>query len=201
MARATRNIAGLAVGVGVLLGAAALARRPISRVETRVFRGANGLPEDAYRPIWVPMQYGTFGTVPAVAALALARRRPRLALAIAVGGTAAWLGAKAVKPMVGRGRPAGVIEGVARRGRELGDRGFPSGHAAVSTVLTIVAWPYLADGWRVSLVALSGFVPFARMYVGAHLPLDLVGGSALGLAIGSVIHVVIPARPSRSRRI
>jgi membrane-associated phospholipid phosphatase len=39
------------------------------------------------------------------------------------------------------------------------------------------------------------------MYVGAHLPLDLVGGSALGLAIGSVIHVVMPARQSRSRRI
>jgi undecaprenyl-diphosphatase len=53
----------------------------------------------------------------------------------------------------------------------------------------------------VSLVALSGFVPFARMYVGAHLPLDVVGGSALGLAIGSVIRVVIPARQSRSRTI
>lgn len=201
MARATRNIAGLAVGVGVLLGAAALARRPISRVETRVFRGANGLPEDAYRPIWVPMQYGTFGTVPAAAVLAFARRRPRLALAIAGGGTAAWLGAKAVKPIVDRARPASLLEGVALRGDEQGDRGFPSGHAAVSAVLTVVAWPYLSDGWRMSLVALAGFVPFARMYVGAHLPLDVVGGSALGLAIGSVIHVVIPARPSRSRRI
>jgi undecaprenyl-diphosphatase len=201
MAGTTRPGTALAVGLGVLLGSAALARRPVTEVEMKIFRLANRLPDEAFRPIWIPMQYGTFGTVPAVAALALARRRPRLALAIAVGGTAAWLGAKAVKPMVGRGRPAGVIEGVARRGRELGDRGFPSGHAAVSTVLTIVAWPYLADGWRVSLVALSGFVPFARMYVGAHLPLDLVGGSALGLAIGSVIHVVIPARQSRSRRI
>lgn len=37
------------------------------------------------------MQYGTFATVPATAALAVARRRPRLALAIAGGGTAAWL--------------------------------------------------------------------------------------------------------------
>jgi undecaprenyl-diphosphatase len=201
MAGATRHGTALTLGLGALLGSAALARRPVTEVETEIFRLANGLPDEAFRPIWVPMQYGTFGTVPAVAALALARRRPRLGLAIAVGGTAAWLGAKAVKPMVGRGRPGSLIEGVARRGRELGDRGFPSGHAAVSTVLTVVAWPYLTDGWRVSLVALSGFVPFARMYVGAHLPLDLVGGSALGLAIGSVIHVVIPARQSRSRRI
>jgi membrane-associated phospholipid phosphatase len=28
------------------------------------------------------------------------------------------------------------------------------------------------------------------MYVGAHLPLDLVGGSALGLAIGCAINIV-----------
>lgn len=201
MAHPTRNMAGLALGVGVLLGAAALARRPLSQIETRVFRRVNGLPEDAYRAIWVPMQYGTFGTVPAAAVLALFRRRPRLALAIAGGGTAAWLGAKAVKPIVDRGRPASILEGVALRGAEEGDRGIPSGHAAVSAVLTVVAWPYLSDGWRVSLAALSGFVPFSRMYVGAHLPLDVIGGSALGLAIGSAIHVVIPARQSRSRRI
>ena len=201
MAHSTRNVAGLAVGVGVLLGAAALARRPLSKIETRVFRRVNELPEDAYRAIWVPMQYGTFGTVPAAAVLALVRRRPRLALAIVGGGTAAWLGAKAVKPIVDRGRPATVLEGVALRGAEEGDRGIPSGHAAVSAVLTVVAWPYLSGGWRVSLAALSGFVPFARMYVGAHLPLDVIGGSALGLAIGSAIHVVIPARQSRSRRI
>lgn len=201
MADSTRNIAGLGLGVGILLGAAVLARRPLSQIETRVFRRVNGLPGDAYRAIWVPMQYGTFGTVPAAAALALARRRPRLALAIAGGGTAAWFLAKAVKPIVDRGRPASVLEGVALRGAEEGDRGIPSGHAAVSAVLTVVTWPYLSDGWRVSLAALSGFVPFARMYVGAHLPLDVIGGSALGLAIGSVSNLVIPARQSRSRRI
>jgi membrane-associated phospholipid phosphatase len=187
--------------VGVLLGAAALARRPLSQIEIRVFRRVNGLPEDAYRAIWVPMQYGTFGTVPAAAVLALFRRRPRLALAIAGGGTAAWLGAKAVKPIVDRARPASILEGVALRGAEEGDRGIPSGHAAVSAVLTVVAWPYLSDGWRVSLVALAGFVPFARMYVGAHLPLDVIGGTALGLAIGNAIHLVIPTPQSRARRI
>lgn len=201
MARSTRNIAGLSLGVGVLLGAAALARRPLSRIEIRLFRRVNGLPEDAYRAIWVPMQYGTFGTVPAAAVLALFRRRPRLALAIAGGGTAAWLGAKAVKPIVDRARPASILEGVALRGAEEGDRGIPSGHAAVSAVLTVVAWPYLSDGWRVSLVALAGFVPFARMYVGAHLPLDVIGGTALGLAIGNAIHLVIPTPQSRARRI
>ena len=194
MARPTREIAGLAVGIGTLLGTASLARRPITHAEVQTFRTANGLPGGGYPAIWIPMQYGTFGTVPAVAVLALARHRPRLALAIVVGGTAAWVSAKALKPIADRGRPASIIEGVTLRGMEEGDRGFPSGHAAVSASLTVIARPYVADGWGVSLAALSGFVPFARLYVGAHLPLDVVGGSALGLAIGSAVNLLIPPR-------
>jgi len=194
MSARTRDVVGLAVGLGAVLGSAALTRQPISDAETRAFRAANELPDAAYRAIWVPMQYGTFGTVPAAAAVALARRRPRLALAIGAGGTVAWVLAKALKPRVGRGRPASVLEHVALRGAEEGDLGFPSGHAAVSAALTVVAWPHASDGWRAAIAGLSGFVPFARMYVGAHLPLDVVGGSALGLAIGSAVNLALPAR-------
>jgi undecaprenyl-diphosphatase len=189
-----RNAAALALGLGAFLGGAALARRELSDAEILVFRLANELPDGAYRTVWVPMQYGTFATVPAAAAIALARRRPRLALAIGVGGTSAWLLAKAAKRPVDRGRPARVLDDVAIRGSEEGDRGFPSGHAAVSAVLTTVAWPYLSRRGRVALTALSGFVPFARMYVGAHLPLDVVGGSALGVAIGAAVRIALPAR-------
>src|SRR5439155_21381119 len=142
-------------------GTATLARHALTRAEVRVFRAVNDLPSRAHPAIWVPMQYGTFGTVPAAAVLALARRRPRLSLAIAGAGTAAWLLAKAVKPIVGRGRPAIVLEAVEVRGAEEGDRGFPSGHAAVSTTLTVVMWPYVSFEARVGLAALCGFVPFA----------------------------------------
>jgi membrane-associated phospholipid phosphatase len=194
MSRSTRDLAGLGIGVGILVGTAALARRPISRTEVEAFRTVNDLPGVGFPVIWLPMQYGTFGTVPASAVLTLARNRPRLALAIGVGGTTAWLSAKALKRLVGRGRPASVIDDVLLRGVEEGDLGFPSGHAAVSAALTVVALPSVTGGWRWSLAALSGFVPLARMYVGAHLPLDVVGGSALGLAIGSAVNLLIPTR-------
>jgi membrane-associated phospholipid phosphatase len=192
MTPSTRDLAGLALGVGTFVGTAALARRPISRTEVLSFRTVNDLPGAGFPVIWLPMQYGTFGTVPASAVLALARNRPRLALAIGVGGTTAWVSAKVLKRLVGRGRPANVIDDVLLRGVEEGDLGFPSGHAAVSAALTVVALPSVAGGWRWSLAALSGFVPLARMYVGAHLPLDVVGGSALGLAIGSAVNLLTP---------
>ena len=41
------------------------------------------------------------------------------------------------------------------------------------------------------VAALSVFVPFARWYVGAHLPLDTAGGSALGTAIGSAVNLAL----------
>ena len=185
-------LAEFAIGIVSLLEAAALARQPLSPTETRVFRMANSLPARGYPMVWMPMQYGTFGAIPVAASFALAHRRPRLALAIGASGTAAWLFAKGVKSTVGRGRPASFLEGVEQRGAEKGDQGFPSGHAAVSTALTITSWPYVSYRWRVPLLALAAFVPFARLYAGVHLPLDVVGGSGLGLAIGGAVNLAIP---------
>ena len=162
-----------------------------------MFGSINGLPDRAFPPIWVPMQYGTFATVPILAAAALARRQPRVAMALGASGAAAWCLAKAVKPLVGRGRRASLLPGVHLRGNEEGDLGFPSGHAAVSTALTVVLWPGLPSAGRRALAGLCGIVSLARLYVGAHLPLDVVGGSALGVAVGSGVNA-LTAR-SRSR--
>jgi membrane-associated phospholipid phosphatase len=190
-ARSRRNVTALAVGVAAFAATTTLARRPITPSEVRAFRVANDLPDEAYPFIWTPMQYGTFATVPFAATVALARHRPRLALTIGAGGTAAWLLAKAAKRIVDRGRPATILDDVSLRGAEEGDRGFPSGHAAVSSAITVAALPYAAGETKIALLALCGFVPFARIYVGAHLPLDVIGGAALGLAIGAVADLLV----------
>jgi len=183
------DVLGVTVGCAVVVWTGVLARRGVSRTEARIFSSTNNLPDGAFRAIWLPMQFGSFWAVPTVAGLALVRRRPWLAVALGAGGTTAWLAAKAVKPAVGRGRPPGLLPGVHRRGHEGGDLGFPSGHAAVSAAIATVAWPSASRSTCAWSAALGAFVPFARMYVGVHLPFDVIGGSALGLAVGSAVNL------------
>jgi glycosyltransferase 2 family protein len=192
--RRARDLSGIAIGTAVFVAAARAARRGVGATEADVLRTVNAVPDGAFGLVWPPMQYGTFATVPAVAAFAFLRGHRRLAGAVAVAGTGAWVLAKAAKPVVDRGRPGDEGIGVHIRGREEDGLGFPSGHAAVSAAMTTVLWSELPPALRATTAALAVFVPFARMYVGVHLPLDVLGGSALGLAVGSLVDLAARRR-------
>jgi hypothetical protein len=84
--------------------AALAARGPIDDLERTTFHAANDLSMLDYRAVWVPMQYGTFGTVPALAGVAFARKRSRLGAGLLLAGTFAYVLAKVMKRSVGRGR-------------------------------------------------------------------------------------------------
>ena len=156
-------------------------------MEERIFRAANGVSDSIVVPARALMQAGTFGSVPAAAVVALLARRRRLAAGLAVGGTAAWLLAKAAKPLGGRARPQGVLPDVRIREKIAGDLGWPSGHTAVATTLALVAAPDLSAWARPVLAGAVLSTGFGRMYVGAHLPLDLAAGAGLGMMIASVV--------------
>ncbi|MPZ71257.1 MAG: phosphatase PAP2 family protein, partial [Actinobacteria bacterium] len=69
--------------------------------------------------------------------------------------------------------------------------GFVSGHAAVATALATVIAAYTGPALTITVAVLAATVALARIYVGAHLPLDVIGGAALGWAIGSLIHFLV----------
>ncbi|MGZ8762019.1 MAG: phosphatase PAP2 family protein [Acidimicrobiia bacterium] len=186
----------LALGIGLLALTAIPARRDRpTPAETRAFDGVNGLPDALHAPVWPVMQCGSLAAVPVAALTLRVAGHDAAAARVAIGGVAAWALAKGMKRVVGRGRPDGLVDAIQVRGRPQTGRGFPSGHAAVATVLALGA-ASVVPGFRPVLGGAVATVSLSRVYVGAHLPLDVIGGAALGLAVQAGIAIVAPEQPA-----
>lgn len=186
----------LGVGVAALLATAGAARRGrVTPWEAKAFKAINGMPDSLYPPTWGVMQLGALGAVPAAAAAAWLAGDDQLAGRFLIGGTATWGLAKLVKQIVRRPRPVALLQGTRHRGREAAGLGYLSGHGGVAIALGVTALPRLGPAGRALTLTAVPLVGLSRVYVGAHLPLDIAGGAALGLAVGAAVDLV-----SRSRR-
>jgi membrane-associated phospholipid phosphatase len=185
------------VGAAVLVSTAVLAERDVYGWEVAIFQAVNGLPDGLRSGLWVLNQYGTAITIPVATGVALAFRRWVLAAALAFSGVTVYVLAKVIKGYVDRGRPAGLVADVVERENFSPESlGYPSGHAAVAWAITIIVLASLGRPWRIAAVVLAVVVPIVRMYVAAHLPLDLVGGAALGIVVASAVVLLLRVRPA-----
>jgi undecaprenyl-diphosphatase len=198
--KAAKALPAISAGTALFVASGVAAKRAeIHPAERTAFTSLNGLSDTAHRPVWAVMQAGSLGAVAASALVALACRRRDLAVALGVAGSTVWGGAKLVKRGFGRGRPAAHLESTRIRGREASGLGFPSGHAAVSMTLATIACPELPHPGPELVYAVAALTALGRVYVGAHLPADVVGGVGLGLAAGSLTNVVRAGSATRSR--
>lgn len=180
----TRDLLAVALGLGAVAAGAVEARRTdgLRAAESRWFARVNGLSDRGFAPVWAFMQLGSLGGAVATGAAVAATGRPALGRRLAAVGSLAWAGSKAVKPFAARGRPATVVAAARVLGREQAGLGYPSGHAGVSMAMALAAAPHVGRRWRWPLRLGALGVGAARVYVGAHLPLDVAGGVALGVA-------------------
>ena len=162
--------------------------------EEAIFRAINDLPDFLYRPVWVLMQFGSFFAIAAVAVVALAARRFRLAIGLGIAGLSVYLLAQLLKQIVDRGRPAELLADVHIRGVAATGNGYPSGHAAVAFALATIGFLWFGPRVRWAFLAAAIVVCFGRVYVGAHLPLDVVGGAAIGVASGALVGLLLRVR-------
>jgi undecaprenyl-diphosphatase len=68
-------------------------------------------------------------------------------------------------------------------GRTL-DTSFPSDHATFAFAIAAMLWQ-VNRRLSVALLLLSALMGFARVYVGAHYPLDILGGAVLGIGVSA----------------
>ena len=173
----------------MLITAHAARAGKVGRVEARAFRAVNGLPDALYPPVWLIMQFGALGAVPAAGGAAWLAGERRLAVRLLADGTATWALAKLVKQDVQRPRPAMLLADAHSRGRPPAGLGYLSGHAGVATALGAATLPHLGPAGRATTLGIMSAVALSRVYIGAHLPLDIAGGIALGTAVDAAVAV------------
>jgi undecaprenyl-diphosphatase len=183
-------------GLAVLVACSLIVRNGrVGAAERSVFHAINDLPVWLYRPMWVFQQVGNI-VVALVLVLVVAAilRKPWLALAAVVAVVAKLGLERVVKSVVERGRPATTIGDVVFHGEvPRGGLSFVSGHAAITSAMAMTLMAVLPPRWRPLPWALAALNGLGRIYVGAHNPLDIVGGTGLGLLIGGILYAGLSA--------
>lgn len=121
----------------------------------------------------------------------LIKERYDTALRIMVAGISAAAVANFAKTLVERPRPVMLTEILQREIFVLG-YGFPSGHVALATALSVTLGAYLPKKYWYIVPLWIFIVATSRLYLGVHAPLDLVGGFCIGLLAAMCVLLVLP---------
>src|SRR5829696_4828833 len=174
----------------------------VGPVERAAFHAVNGLPDWLYRPMLAFQYMGVLAMPLVVAAGALVFRRWRLAAALVLVVPLKLATERLVKLLVQRERPGTTVADAILRGVHPAGLSFVSGHAIITFAIAGLLALVLPRRWAVVAFVLATLNGVARLYLGAHNPLDVVGGAAVGLAIAATLDLVLDVARDRggSRR-
>jgi len=176
---------------GLILCAVVARSGKVDDTEAAVFDAINHLPDWLETPMWLMQLFGLLFTpaVVAIVALLLGQRRLALALVLLIP-VKLFVERGILKELVERQRPGGTVDDPILRGVPSAGNSFPSGHAIIVGAMVTLLWPHLTRGWRIVALVVLGLALVARVYLGAHNPLDVIGGALAGVLIGLALALV-----------
>ena len=201
MRRIQRDLIVLAASLAVFAGCAVVTSDGrVGPAERAVFHAVNGLPGWLYRPMLAAQYLGVLAMPLVVAAFALVWRRWRLAAALVLVVPLKLVLERVAKQLVQRQRPGTTVPDAILRGVPHHGLSFTSGHAIITFAIAGLLVLVLPRRWGVVAFVLATCNGLARVFLGAHNPLDVVGGAATGLAIAAVLDMVLDVARDRGRR-
>ncbi len=171
--------------------------RAAPRWDQQVFLRVNR--SKARRLLRLPQQLGTPWTLPAVAAVAAGRRQCSLALAAGSALPAEKALEVAVKKVTFRRRPGLEVRTALRDDAPVFGSSYPSGHAAIAVCALVLLAPYVGRRWTALTAGAVVATGYVRVHQGAHYPLDVMGGTALGVGVAASATAVF-GRPATTPR-
>jgi membrane-associated phospholipid phosphatase len=169
----------------------------VGPTERAVFHAVNGLPDWLYLPMLLFQYLGVLAMPLVVAVGVLAFRRWRLAAALVLVVPLKLAGERVAKLLVERERPGTTVPDAILRGVPSAGLSFTSGHAIITFAIAGLLVLVLPRRWGIVAFVLASLNAVARIYLGAHNPLDVVGGAAIGLAIAAVLDLVLDVARDR----
>lgn len=151
--------------------------------------------------IWLPellTALGSYWGAPVVVVLLLVWRRVKVAEAISLtvslyqflfGLALALATAALAKALLALPRPFVVLGDAVYRATSAPDSRYtmPSGHSVYVGVLAAALWSILGWSGRIGLLVFAAAVGWSRIVLGAHFPMDVLAGFALGWASVAVV--------------
>ena len=169
----------------------------VGPAERAAFHAVNGLPDWLYLPMLLFQYLGVLVVPLVVAAGALAFRRWRLAAALVLVVPLKLATERVAKLLVERERPGTTVPDAILHGVPSAGLSFTSGHAIITFAIAGLLVLVLPRRWGIVAFVLATLNAVARVYLGAHNPLDVVGGAAIGLAIAAVLDMVLDVARDR----
>jgi membrane-associated phospholipid phosphatase len=156
-----------------------------SQGERAVFERINSGAEHPW--LRIPQQWGTPWTLPALAAVSVARGRMRVAVSALVCIPAEKVVEVATKRWRERPRPIYIQPTALRDDAPVEGGSMPSGHAAIAACGAAILASMTSSTVAAVIAAVTAMAGWERIHQGAHEPADVVAGLAMGTGLGLAV--------------